>query len=159
MAIWKREGRGTMLHLLLFMIGLAVVPVAAAAEEVSYTQHILPLFNARCAACHGAGAPEFAEFDKAKDEWKAKMKGPRMDTYTHLTSFVGWPDTGAIMRRLDDGKSAADGKPGNMYTFLGASDEERQKNFMLFKAWVGNWSLKRWKDITKEDLAGLKLKY
>lgn len=148
-----------MLHLLLVGLWLAVVPVVAAAEEVTYTQHIQPLFNVRCAACHGAGAPEYAEFDKAKDQWKAKMKGPRMDTYTYLVSFVGWPDTGALMRRLDDGKSTPDGKPGNMYTFLGASDEERQKNFILVNAWVGNWTLKRWKDISKEDLVGLKLKY
>ena len=148
-----------MLLLLLLAVGLALAPVAAAQEEVTYTQHIRALVNARCAACHGADAPEFGEFEKAKDQWKAKMKGPRMDTYTHLASFVGWPDTGAIMRRLDDGKSASDGKPGNMYTFLGGTDEERQTNLKLFKAWVGNWTLKRWKDMTKEDFAGLKLKY
>ncbi len=148
-----------MLLFLFLALGLTLAPVAAAQEEVTYTQHIRPLLNARCAACHGAESPEFAEFDMAKDQWKAKMKGPRMDTYTYLVYFVGWPDTGALMRRLDDGKSASDGKPGNMYTFLGASDEERQKNFILIKAWVGNWTLKRWKDVTKEDLVGLKLKY
>ncbi len=148
-----------MLLFLFLALGLTLAPVAAAQEEVTYTQHIRPLLNARCAACHGAESPEFAEFDMAKDQWKAKMKGPRMDTYTYLVYFVGWPDTGALMRRLDDGKSASDGKPGNMYTFLGASDEERQKNFILVKAWVGNWTLKRWKDVTKEDLVGLKLKY
>ena len=37
-----------------------------------------------------------------------------MDTYADLIFFVGWPDTGALMRRLDDGKTAADGKPGNV---------------------------------------------
>jgi mono/diheme cytochrome c family protein len=51
-----------MLHILLFQVVLAVVPVAAA-EEVTYTQHIRPLFNARCAGCHGAESPEFAEFE------------------------------------------------------------------------------------------------
>ncbi|MCK7501111.1 MAG: hypothetical protein MZW92_71545 [Comamonadaceae bacterium] len=53
------------------------------------------------------------------------------------------------MRRLDDGKNTKDGKPGNMLQYLGASDEERLKNLGLFKAWVGNWTLKRWPEITK----------
>src|SRR3970282_197327 len=74
---------------------------------------------------------------------EAQMKGPRMDTYADLISFVGWPDTGAIMRRLDDGKGAGGGKPGNMYKQLGATEQERQKNLNLFKQWVGKdaWKL------------------
>lgn len=43
-------------------------------------------------------------------------------------------NTGAMMRRLDDGKGAKDGKPGNMYQHLGGTEEERQKNLALFKA-------------------------
>ncbi len=64
------------------------------------------------------------------------------------------------MRRLDDGKG---GKPGNMYQYLGSTEEERQQNLKLFKEWVGNWTLKKWKDITKditkEDMDGIKVKY
>jgi hypothetical protein len=94
-------------------------------------------------------------------------RGPRMDTYADLIFFVGWPDTGAVMRRLDDGKNTKDGKPGNMYQYLGATEEERKKNFDLFKAWVGEeaWTHKRWDakgdmpGVTKEELAKMKLKY
>jgi hypothetical protein len=95
------------------------------------------------------------------------FKGPKMDTYTDLISFVGWPDSGALMRRLDDGKSTSDGKPGNMYQNLGATEEERQKNLNLFKQWVGKdaWKLNRWEArgkvpaITKEDMDKIKVKY
>jgi len=70
------------------------------------------------------------------------------------------------MRRLDDGKNAG-GKPGNMYQFLGATEEERQKNLGLFKAWVGPdaWVLNRFKArgdvpaITKEQLEKIQVKY
>jgi len=30
-----------------------------------------------------------------------------MDSYERLIAFVGWPDTGALMRRLDDGPRCA----------------------------------------------------
>ena len=63
------------------------------------------------------------------------------------------------MRRLDDGKNTKDGKPGTMYQNLGSSEEERQQSLGLFKEWVGNWTLKRSKDITKEDLSKIKVKY
>jgi hypothetical protein len=94
------------------------------------------------------------------------MKGPRMDSYADMIMLVGWPDTGAVMRRLDDGANAG-GKPGNMYQFLGASEEERQKNLQIFKAWVGleGWILKRWgargnvPAVTKEELDKIQVKY
>ena len=71
------------------------------------------------------------------------------------------------MRRLDDGKSAADGKPGNMYRYLGETEEERQKNLQLYKEWVGTdaWKPNRWEArgkvpaITKEDMDKIKVKY
>lgn len=34
---------------------------------------------------------------------------------SHLAGYIGWPDTGALMRRLDDGSSSIDKKSGNMY--------------------------------------------
>lgn len=77
----------------------------------------------------------------------------------HLIGFIGWPDTGAVMRRLDDGKNTKDGKPGNMYQYLGSTEEERQQNLRLFRDWIGNWTLKKWKDITKEEMDGIKAKY
>jgi hypothetical protein len=72
------------------------------------------------------------------------------------------------MRRLDDGKNPlAGGKPGNMYQYLGGTDEERQKNLQTFKAWVGEggWNLNRFKargkvpGITKEQLEKITVKY
>jgi hypothetical protein len=90
-----------------------------------------------------------------------------MDTYADLIFFVGWPDSGALMRRLDDGSNIKDGKPGNMYQYLGSSDRERKKNLFRFKAWVGEggWNLNRWEKsgdvpgITKELLDKIKLNY
>ncbi|MBE0597076.1 MAG: cytochrome c [Desulfuromonadales bacterium] len=123
------------------------------AAEVTYRNDIQPIFQARCAACHGSDAPEYPAFKEAKDQWLAKETGPRMDTYTHLISYTAWPDTGALMRRLDAGK------PGNMYQYLGDDEAERQKNLALFKAWVGNWSLKRWAEISKEEIEGIKVRY
>ena len=130
------------------------------AEDITYTKHIKPLFDARCVACHGQNAaPEYYAFKAEKDKWLAKGNGMRMDTYSHLIFYTAWADTGSLMRRLDDGKNTKDSKPGNMYQHLGATEEERQKNLNLFKGWVGNWTLKRWKDITKEEMDEIKVKY
>ncbi len=132
---------------------------AAFAGDVTWSQHIKPLFDSRCAACHGADAPEYPAFKKDKDTWLSKGIGPRMDTYTHLVYFTGWPDTGALMRRLDDGANGKDGKAGNMYQHLGDNDAERQANLALFKSWVGNWTPKRFDALTKDDLAAIKIPY
>ncbi|MEW5746642.1 MAG: cytochrome C [Nitrospirota bacterium] len=133
---------------------------AAWSEEVTYRKHIKPVVDAKCAGCHGKeAAPEYYAFKEEKDKWLAKGQGMRMDTYSHLIFYTAWPDTGALMRRLDDGKGSKEGKQGNMYQYLGATEEERQQNLKLFKEWVGNWTLKRWKDITKEDMNGIKVTY
>ena len=145
----------------------ALLTFPAAAEDVTYRKHIRPLFEDQCASCHGADSPYLGDFAEKKDKYVANDVGPRMDTYANLIMFIGWPDTGAMMRRLDDGKCTADGKPGNMYEHLGADQEERQKNLNVFKAWVGEdaWTLKRWNargdvpGVTKEEIAKMKLKY
>ena len=138
------------------------------AQDVTYRKDIKPLVDAKCAACHGAPSPTLAEFQLDQKKYTASMKGPRIDTYADLLALIGWPDTGAIMRRLDDGTSEhAGGKPGNMNQFLGATDEERQKNLQTFKAWVGSdgWALNRFKargkvpGITKEQLEKIQVKY
>jgi len=136
------------------------------AQDATYRKDIKPLVEAKCAGCHGATAPTLAEFQLDQKKYTAAMKGPRIDAYADLVNLVGWPDTGAIMRRLDDGKNAG-GKPGNMYQYLGATEEERQKNLGLFKAWVGPdaWVLNRFKargkvpGITKEQLEKIQVKY
>ena len=87
--------------------------------------------------------------------------------YLPHTHFIGWPETGSVMRRLDDGKSSSDGIAGNMYQNLGATDQERQKNLNLFKQWIGKdaWKLNRWEArnktpaISKEDLNKIRVKY
>jgi mono/diheme cytochrome c family protein len=149
----------------------ALVAAASAdglAQDTNYRKDIRLLVEVKCAACHGAGAPTLAEFLLDQKKYTAVMKGPRMDTYADLVMLIGWTDTGAIMRRLDDGTSAlAGGKPGNMYQFLGATEEERQANLRTFKAWVGPeaWNLKRWgargsvPAITKEELDKIQVKY
>jgi len=129
-------------------------------EEITYRKHIKPLFEAKCGVCHGAdAAPEYYAFKEEQAKWMSQGKGMRMDTYSHLVFYTAWPDTGALMRRLDDGTGVKDGKPGNMYQNLGGTEEERQQNLKLFKEWVGSWTLKRWKEITKEEIDGIRVKY
>lgn len=143
------------------VIGLMILATSAAnAEEITWSGTIKAIVEKQCLACHGPNsAPEYPLFKKDKEKWLSQGQAMRMDTYSHLVSFVGWPNTGALMRRLDDGKGAKDGKPGNMYQHLGASEAERQKNLALFKEWVGNWSLKRLPEATKDDLNGIKARY
>ena len=156
-AIWRAAG---------LAVCFAGVSASGLAAEATYTRDIKPLFEAKCAGCHGAASPYFGEFEKEPKKFAAAMKGPRMDSYADLIFFVGWPDTGALMRRLDDGANAG-GKPGNMYQFLGTTDEERRTNLQTFKAWVGpeGWILKRWQarggvpGISREELEKIQVKY
>ena len=72
----------------------------------------------------------------------------------------------AVERRLDDGKNA-EGKPGNMYAFLGSTDQDRAKNLATLKSWLGEgaWNLDRWEvrgnvpPISKEQFDKVKAKY
>lgn len=156
-----------MLKKILLVLNVTLIATNSWANDVTYRKDIRPLWEARCAACHGAQSPYLGEFLENKDKYKKLMQGPRMDTYADLIIFVGWPDTGAIMRRLDNGENTKDGKPGNMYQYLGDSDEERSKNFKLFRDWVGKdaWTHKRWDakgdmpGVTKEELSKMKVKY
>lgn len=145
----------------------AGVCAASLAQELTYRNNIRPLWLEKCSGCHDSSSPYLGEFESAAAKYTAAMKGPRMDTYADLIFFVGWPDTGAIMRRLDDGKNVKNGKPGNMYQYLGATEEERQRNLNIFKDWIGTdaWTLKRWNargdvaGITREELGKIKVKY
>ena len=146
---------------------LAAVSVSALAADVTYRKDIAPMFKEGCSECHGASAPQYKEFNLDEKKFTKEKTGPRMNSYDDLMALIGWPDTGAMMRRLDDGKSVKDGKPGNMYRYLGADDGERQKNLAIMKAWVGEgaWNLNRWTArgdvpaITREQLDKLQLKY
>jgi len=156
-----------MLRTLIVFSALFAFSIGSVAAEVTYRKDIRPVWEQKCAACHGTSAPYLGEFKENEKKFAAQFKGPRMDTYADLIFFIGWPDTGAIMRRLDDGKSTTSGKPGNMYQYLGATDQERQKNLSLFKEWIGKdaWKLNRWKArgkvpaITKDELNRIKVKY
>ena len=123
-----------------------------AKAQATYQKDIHPLFEGRCAICHGLKSPLVDEFKKEKEKYIKENKGPRMDSYSLLVEFVKGKDTGAIMRRLDDGKNTRGAKPGNMYINLGEDEVERQKNLKIFKAWVGSWSLKRKNELTEEEL-------
>jgi hypothetical protein len=46
-----------------------------------------------------------------------------------------------------------------MYRHLGTTEEERQANLKRFREWVGNWVLKRWPEVTMEELRGIRVKY
>lgn len=129
--------------------GCATAPTAS--SRITYENTIRHLVESRCSECHGSNAPTMAEFKKDEAAYKAKELGPRMDTYENLMVFINGADTGAIMRRLDDGASKADGKPGNMYKQLGTYEPQRVANLALFKRWIGSWNLKRAKDLSDEE--------
>lgn len=140
-------------HMLIAAGALAAFSGAAAADSVTYENTVKKILAERCMGCHGAGSPTLAEFDKDKEGWKKKFKGPRFDDYANLMILVKGSDAGALMRRLDDGKNTKDGKPGNMYALLGNTDGERAERLELMKKWVGNWTLKRRNELTKGELA------
>lgn len=151
---------------------IAVIPLlfagiitSAAGQDMTWRKDIQPLVTAKCGACHGANQPGFAEWNVQRVT--DKTLAPRLDTYAYFMNHVVWPETGAIMRRLDDGKGAPGAKPGNMYAFLGADDAERAKNLQTIKAWLGDgaWNLNRWEKrgdtpaISKEQLDKIKAKF
>ena len=149
-----------MQRIVLTLLFLTLNTTLAISADVTYTGQIKPLFNAKCVTCHGAeSAPEHKAFKMDKEKWLAKGQGMRMDTFSHLIGYIGWPDSGAIMRRLDDGAGKEGKQPGNMYQYLGDDEAERQSNLALFKAWVGNWNLKKFDALSKEDLDGIKVAY
>lgn len=139
---------------------------SGAAQDLTWRKDIQPIVKQSCATCHGAGSPSYEEWKLDSKTWEGKRIGPRMDNYTDFMRHVVWPATGAIARRLDDGKSAS-GKPGNMYVFLGADEEERAKHLATLKSWLGEgaWNLNRWEArgdvpaVTKEQLDKIKAKY
>ncbi len=73
---------------------LVVLSSSSMAEETTYRKHIRPLWEKRCAECHGANAPYLGDFAEAKDRYVSEELGPRMDTYADLLFFIAWPDTG-----------------------------------------------------------------
>jgi hypothetical protein len=137
-----------------FVVMVTVVPVSAG-EAVTYEKDINGLIAKRCIFCHGPKSPTMEEFDRGKEGYKKKMKGPKFDSYANLMVVVKGSDAGALMRRLDDGKNTKDGKPGNMHAHLGSTDTERSANLETFKKWVGNWTLKRKKELSKEELEAI----
>jgi hypothetical protein len=148
-------------------LAIAVSSGGVLAADVTYRNDIKPLVKAQCDECHGATAPTLAEFLLDQEKFKKEKTGPRTDNYADLLQLIGWPDSGALMRRLDDGSSTPDKKPGNMYKYLGETEAERAKNLVLFKAWIGEggWNLNRWAKrgdvpaLTKEQMEKLVLKY
>ena len=141
---------------IIFVIVLTAIlalTTKALAADITYSNKVKDIFDTRCNTCHGESSPEYKVFKQDKQKWLAEDLGPRMDSYTYLVYFTGWPDTGALMRRLDDAK------PGNMYQHLGDNEQERQQNLAVFKSWVGGWTLKRFDALTKEELASIKVPY
>ena len=127
----------------------------AAADSVTYENTVKKIFAERCASCHITGAPSMSEFQSNKETWTKKFKGPSMADYKSVMVMVNGTDAGALMRRLDDGKNTKDGKPGNMYNYLGKDAHDRAERLEKIKKWVGNWSLKRRKELSDAELAAI----
>ena len=142
---------------LLAAAALAAFGTGAAADSVTYDNTIKKLFAERCAGCHSSakGAPTMAEFNKDKAAYTKKFKGPKMDDYESLMIMVNGSDAGALMRRLDDGRNTRDGKPGNMYNYLGKDGHERAERLEKVKKWVGSWSLKRRNELSDDELKAI----
>jgi hypothetical protein len=132
--------------------------IAEEKKMMTYEKEVKPIISQSCFSCHGSNAPAIEEFNKNKEGFTKQNKGPRMDTYKNLMNFVNGKDTGALMRRLDDGKNTKDGKPGNMYIKLGKTDSERAMNLEVIKNWIGGWTLKRKAEITEEEFKAIKAK-
>ena len=130
--------------------------IAAAQGEVTYEKDVKKIISAQCLSCHGSDAPTMEAYKKDQDGFKKAKKGPRMDTYATLMIMVNGSDTGALMRRVDDGMSTKEGKPGNMYNYLGSTKAEQAANLKVIKEWIGGWTLKRKKDITEVELKAIK---
>lgn len=153
-----------MKSIILVLLVLVALSTQLFAQDLTWRDDIKPIVDTRCAVCHGADAPEFNDWMLLGDD-KRESVPPRMDSYPAFMSYVVWPATGAMMRRLDDGTSA--GKAGNMYVHLGDDDQERAKNFQTIKTWLGDgaWNLNRWKQrkevpgVTKAQLEAIKAKY
>lgn len=137
---------------------LPIATLPAQAEDISYGKHIRPVWEDQCERCHGTSAPSYEVFMGDPKKYEADDKGPRMDSYETLVFFLnGEKETGALMRRLDDGANTRDGQPGNMYRHLGRGDA-RKANLQLFKQWVGEdaWTTKKTAELTQEDLQKIK---
>jgi hypothetical protein len=143
------------------------ISAPAMAQDVTWTKQIAPLFQKACAECHGKDSPNYAEYKAKEEQYNKEKTGPRMSTYEEVLHYIAWPQTGAMMRRLDDGSGSADKKPGNMYKYLGETDAERAANFKLMKAWIGEdaWFLNRLRArgdvpaVTLEQLQKVKAKH
>ena len=148
----------TRVMLLVILFTASVIGYAASQEQgaVTYEKDVKSIISKRCLLCHGNNAPTIEEFKKNEEGFKQKNKGPRMDTYQNLMIFVNGKDTGALMRRLDDGKNTKDGKAGNMYKSLGGTDAEKAENLLVIKKWIGGWTLKRSAEITDTERKAIK---
>lgn len=68
----------------------------------------------------------------------------RMDTNSHLACFAGWPNTGALMRRLDDGSNKEVKKPGNMYNTSVPLKLSAKRTSLSSRAGLATGNLKLW---------------
>jgi len=144
--------------LLVILFTASIIGYAASQEQgtVTYEKDVKSIISKRCLSCHGSNAPTIEEFNKNKEGFKQKNKGPRMDTFENVMIFVNGKDTGALMRRLDDGKNTKDGNAGNMYKSLGGTDAERAENLLVIKKWISGWTLKRSAEITDTERKAVK---
>lgn len=124
---------------------------ASNVHNVTYEADVKEIITNSCIACHGDSSPKMAEFAEDPDKFAAMMQGPRLNDYENLTVVVNGAEAGALMRRLDNGENKENGEPGNMYQYLGATDEEREEKLEVLKEWVGHWSMKRENELTDED--------
>ena len=118
--------------LAVIVIAAAAVPVVAGGD-VTYEKDIKGIVAKQCFPCHGSDAPAMEEFKRDQEGYQKKKMGPRADTYGNLMVMVKGSDAGALMRRLDDGKNTKDGKPGNMYAYLGSADAGRSANLEILQ--------------------------
>jgi len=91
-----------------------------------------------------------------EQEEPEERKGYFRETRTqeHFADYI--PQAGVRQQLSFDGKITKDGKPGNMHDRLGSSAAERAANLEIFRKWVGNWTLKRKKELSGEELDAIR---
>ena len=62
------------------------------AADTTYTKDIKPLFEAKCALCHGAASPYFGDFDKDPKKFAAAMGNSEVVLYGGHGRYGSGPD-------------------------------------------------------------------
>jgi len=67
--------------------------------------------------------------------------------------------SGAVIRRLDDGRIRKTGSQGTCTSISAPPMKNGRQISPCSKDWIGTWNLKKWPDVTEEEMNGLRMDY